>query len=262
MLNDTFINSKFKLMNLRLLVSILLTSVTAFSVAQNATEIVQKADEMMRGEKSSYSEMTMRIVRPKWERLLSFKSWSKGIDFSMVYITAPAREKGQAFLKIGREMWSWNPTINRTVKLPPSMLSQGWMGSDFTNDDLLNQRSIVVDYNHTIAGEEQIEGWDSWRITLTPKPDAPVVWGKITLWISKKHFLILKSEYYDEEQLLVKTELAHSIKTIDGRAVPTIYELIPADEPGNTTIVELNTIRFNIDISDSFFSLRNLTQVK
>lgn len=246
----------------RVLLSTLLISATQLLVGQNASEIVRKADEMMRGEKSSYSEMTMRIVRPKWERSLSFKSWSKGTELSLVYITSPAREKGQAFLKINREMWSWNPTINRTVKLPPSMLSQGWMGSDFTNDDLLNQRSIVVDYNHTISGEEQIDGWDCWRITITPKPDAPVVWGKMILWVTKKHYLILKSEYYDEEQLLVKTEMAHSIKYVDGRTIPTIYELIPAEEPGNRTIVELNAIKFNIDINDSFFSLRNLTQVK
>jgi len=246
----------------RVLMSSLLLSTTQLLVGQNASEIVRKADEMMRGEKSSYSEMTMRIVRPKWERSLSFKSWSKGTELSLVYITSPAREKGQAFLKINREMWSWNPTINRTVKLPPSMLSQGWMGSDFTNDDLLNQRSIVVDYNHAISGEEQLDGWDCWRITLTPKPDAPVVWGKMILWIIKKHYLILKSEYYDEEQLLVKTELARSIKEIDGRTIPTVYELIPAEEPGNRTIVELNAIKFNIDINDSFFSLRNLTQVK
>lgn len=246
----------------RVLLSILLISAAQLLVGQNASEIVRKADEMMRGEKSSYSEMTMRIVRPKWERSLSFKSWSKGTELSLVYITSPAREKGQAFLKINREMWSWNPTINRTVKLPPSMLSQGWMGSDFTNDDLLNQRSIVVDYNHTISGEEQIDGWDCWRITITPKPDAPVVWGKMILWVTKKHYLILKSEYYDEEQWLVKTEMAHSIKDVDGRTIPTIYELIPAEEPGNRTIVELNAIKFNIDINDSFFSLRNLTHVK
>lgn len=246
----------------RIFGTVLLLAFGSVATAQNATEIVRKADEKMRGEKSSYSEMTMRIIRPKWERTLSFKSWSKGTELSLVYITSPAREKGQAFLKINREMWSWNPTINRTVKLPPSMLSQGWMGSDFTNDDLLNQRSIVVDYNHTITGNEQLEGWDCWKITLLPKPDAPVVWGKVVLWITQKHFLILKSEYYDEEQNLEKTELAHQLKDMDGRTIPTVFELIPADEPGNRTVVELLAIKFNIEISDSFFSLRNLTQVK
>ncbi|MBC7124111.1 MAG: outer membrane lipoprotein-sorting protein [Bacteroidales bacterium] len=246
----------------RILLSTLLISATQLLVGQNASEIVRKADEMMRGEKSSYSEMTMRIVRPKWERTLSFKSWSKGTELSLVYITAPAKEKGQAFLKINREMWSWNPTINRTVKLPPSMLSQGWMGSDFTNDDLLNQRSIVVDYNHTISATETIDGEECWKITLTPKPNAPVVWGKIVMWISKKHYLVLKSEYYDEDQILVKTELASQIKQIGGRTIPTLYELLPADEPGNKTILELTKIRFNIDIKDSFFSLHNLTRVR
>ncbi|QKG80539.1 outer membrane lipoprotein-sorting protein [Tenuifilum thalassicum] len=248
---------------LRILLSAILILTNAWAaLSQNATDIVRKADEKMRGEKSSYSEMTMRIVRPKWERSISFKSWSKGTELSLVYITDPAKEKGQAFLKIKREMWSWNPTINRTVKLPPSMLSQGWMGSDFTNDDLLNQRSIVVDYIHSITGTENIDGEECWKITLLPKPNAPVVWGKIVMWITKKHYLILKSEYYDEDQILVKTELASQIKQIGGRTIPTVYELLPAEEPGNKTIVELNKIEFNININDSFFSLRNLTQAR
>ncbi len=249
-------------MKQKILFTILWFIVSRVVSAQDATEIVRRADEKMRGEKSSYSEMTMRIVRPTWERSISFKSWSKGRELSLLYITAPAREKGQAFLKINHDMWSWNPTINRTVKLPPSMLSQGWMGSDFTNDDMLNQRSIVVDYSHSISSEEVIDGFDSWLIVLNPKPNAPVVWGKVELWISKKHFLILKSAYYDEEFSLVKTERASRVKEMDGRLIPTVYEIIPADEPNKKTMVELNSIKFNIDINDNFFSLRNLTQVK
>lgn len=237
--------------------------ITAISTnAQNADEIVKRADDKMRGEKSSYSEMTMKIVRPTWERSISFKSWGKGTDLSIVYITGPAREKGQSFLKINREMWSWNPQINRTVKLPSSMLSQGWMGSDYTNDDLLNQRSIVVDYTHQIAGEENVENEPCYKIILMPKPNAPVVWGKIIMWISKQHDLILKSEYYDDENDLVKTELAHDLKTMDGRYMPSVFELIPADEPGNKTIVTMDQAKFNIAIEDSFFSIQNMTKIR
>lgn len=229
---------------------------------QNASELVKRADEKQRGEKSSYSEMTMKIIRSSWNRTLSFKSWNKGTEYSLVYITAPAREKGQSFLKIKREMWSWNPKIHRTIKLPPAMLSQGWMGSDFTNDDLLNQRSIVVDYTHTIVGEEKIDNHPCYKIELQPKPDAPVVWGKITMWISKEHTLILKAVYYDEELIPVKTELAHSLKKMSGRILPTVIELIPADEPENKTIVTLNSIKFNIPINNRFFSIQNLTRVR
>lgn len=234
----------------------------AFCQQLSATEIVKRADDKMRGEKSSYSEMSMKIVRPTWERTVSFKSWGKGTDLSLVYITGPARDKGQSFLKVKNEMWSWNPSINRAVKLPTSMLSQGWMGSDFTNDDLLNQRSIVIDYSHTITGEETVSGESCYKITLKPKPDAPVVWGRIEMWVSKKYEIILKTEYYDEDSYLVKTEIGKELKELDGRLTPTVFELIPADEEGNKTVVTIDKIKFNIAIEDSFFSQQNMTRIR
>lgn len=235
-----------------------------FSVgkSQNATQIVKRADDKLRGEESSITEMSMKIVRPTWERTIEFKSWTKGTKNSMVLITAPAKEKGQSFLKLDREMWSWNPTISRTIKLPPSMLAQGWMGSDFTNDDLLNQRSIVVDYTHKILSEEIIEDRDSYIIELIPKEDAPVVWGKIVFWITKKEDLLLKSEYYDEDDFLVKTELAHKIQMMSGRLIPAQFELIPADEEGQKTIVEMKSVQFNVPIEDSFFSQQNMKKLR
>lgn len=233
-----------------------------FSQQFTATEIVKRADDKMRGEKSSYSIMSMKIVRPTWERTVTFKSWGKGTEFSLVYITSPAKDKGQSFLKIKNEMWSWNPSVNRTIKLPTSMLSQGWMGSDFTNDDLLNERSVVVDYTHEFTGEEVISGDPCLKITLIPKPDAPVVWGKIITWISKKHDIFLKTEYYDEDGYLVKSEIGKDIKELGGRYMPTSFELIPADEEGNKTIVTIDEIKFNIPIEDSFFSQQNMMRIR
>ncbi len=229
--------------------------------AQNATEIVKRADDKMRGEESGITEMSMRIIRPSWERTIEFKSWGKGTEKSLVLITAPAKEKGQTFLKLDREMWSWNPTISRTIKLPPSMLSQGWMGSDFTNDDLLNQRSIVVDYTHKIIGEEKLEDRECYMIELLPKEDAPVVWGKILFWITKTDDILLKSEYYDEDEYLVKTELGKNIKNMSGRIIPTVFELIPADEEDNKTVVTIKSIQFNVPMDDSFFSIQNMKRI-
>ncbi len=229
--------------------------------AQNATEIVKRADDKMRGEESGITEMSMRIIRPSWERTIEFKSWGKGTEKSLVLITAPAKEQGQTFLKLDREMWSWNPTISRTIKLPPSMLSQGWMGSDFTNDDLLNQRSIVVDYTHKIIGEEKLEDRECYIIELLPKEDAPVVWGKILFWITKTNDILLKSEYYDEDEYLVKTELGKNIKNMSGRIIPTVFELIPADEEDNKTVITIKSIRFNVPMDDSFFSIQNMKRI-
>ncbi len=245
-----------------LLILIIAGSINGFAQQLSATDIVKRADDKMRGEKSSYSIMTMKIVRPTWERSVSFKSWGKGAELSLVYITSPVRDRGQAFLKINREMWSWNPQINRTIKLPASMLSQGWMGSDFTNDDLLNQRSIVIDYNHEVEGEEVVSGELCFKIILNPKPDAPVVWGKIVMWISKKHEIILKTEYYDEDKYLVKSEIGKDLREMDGRYMPATFELIPADEEGNKTIVTIDEIKFNIPVEDSFFSQQNMMRVR
>ena len=229
---------------------------------QDAREIIKKADEKMQGETSSQSTMTMTIVRPAWQREITFKSWTKGRDYSLALVTAPAREKGQTFLKRENEMWNWNPTINRLIKLPPSMMSQGWMGSDFSNDDLLKESSIVVDYTHTITGEEIMNGLDCYIIELKPLEDAAVVWGRIVKWISKEEFLQMKSEYYDEEGYLIKTELSYDIQTMDGRVIPTRFELIPEEEEGNKTIVVLEEIRFNQPISDGFFSQQNMKTVR
>ena len=231
-------------------------------IAQDAKEIVKRADDKMRGENSGISEMSMKIIRPTWERAIEFKSWGKGTEKMMVLITAPAREKGQSFLKVGREMWNWNPTISRTIKLPPSMLSQGWMGSDYTNDDMINQRSIVVDYTHSIIDNENIEERECYVIELIPKEDAPVVWGKIIFWISKTDDMVLKSEYYDEDEYLVKTELGKEIRNMNGRIIPTVYEIIPAEEENQKTVVTLKSIQFNAPISDNFFSIQNMKKLR
>jgi outer membrane lipoprotein-sorting protein len=227
-----------------------------------ATEIVRKADEKFNGEKSSYSVMSMTIIRPEWQRSIEFKSWSLGRNYALALITAPAKEAGQSFLKRSSEMWSWNPTINRLIKLPPSMMSQGWMGSDYTNDDILRESSMVNDYEHEITGEEDIEGRLCYKIKMTAKEDASIVWGKQVRWIDKKDFLFLKAELYDEDGYLVRTETGSEIRNMDGRTITTKIELIPEEEPENKTLVEIKEIKFNIPLDESFFSQQNMKRVR
>jgi outer membrane lipoprotein-sorting protein len=228
----------------------------------SATEIVRLADEKFNGEKSSYSEMTMTIVRPSWQRSVTFKNWSFGHDYALTLITAPARDAGQTFLKRGNEMWSWNPTISRLIKLPPSMMSQGWMGSDYTNDDLLKESSLVNDYIHEIKGEEIIEGRECYKIMMTAKEDAAVVWGSQIRWIDKKDLLVLRAELFDEDGFLIRTETGSEIKTMDGREIPTQMDLVPKDEPGNKTIIIIKVIKFNIPLQESFFSQQNMKNLR
>ncbi len=236
-----------------------IASIAAYS--QDAKEIVRKADEKMRGE-TSKSEMEMKVIRPTWDRTVKFKSWSKGYDYSLTLITAPAKEKGQAFLMRENEMWTWNPTINRMIKMPPSMMSQGWMGSDYTNDDILKESSVVVDYNHSLMGEETISGELCYKIKLDPKEDAAVVWGKVIMWISKAEFYQMKAEFYDEFDDLVKTHKASDIQTMDGRKIPTKIEIIPEDKENQRTVVKIKSIDFNISLEDSFFSQQNMKRIR
>jgi len=125
----------------------------------SAKEIIQRTDEKSRG-LSSLGTMTMTITRPDWTRTITMKTWSKSREYSLVLITAPAKDKGQVFLKLKTEMWNWVPSIDKTIKIPPSMMLQSWMGSDFTNDDLVKQSSIVVDYTHKSLGKEKVRDMD------------------------------------------------------------------------------------------------------
>jgi len=242
---------------------LLILSLTLISVlkAQSAKEIIIKADQKWQG-LSQISSMEMTIVRPTWERTIAFKGWTKGRDYSLTLITAPAREKGQTFLKRQNEMWTWNPSINRLIKLPAAMMSQGWMGSDFTNDDILKESSIVVDYTHKIIGKEDINGIMCYKIELTPTEEAAVVWGKIIKWISIDETDQIKNEYYDEDEMLVKTDIASDIKLMGDRKIPTRIEVIPADKPGNKTIVVITNIKYNVKMDDSFFSQQNMKKLK
>ncbi|GEA60824.1 outer membrane lipoprotein-sorting protein [Vibrio comitans] len=237
--------------SLWLLLLLPLHSVNATTLS--ASEVVRLSDQQMRGE-SGYSEMTMTIIRPTWSRSMSMKSWNKGLDLSLVLVTAPAKDKGSASLKRHNEMWNWIPSIEKVIKIAPSMLGQSWMGSDFTNDDLINQSSIVVDYQHAFVGNEEVEGKECYVIDAIAKPDAPVVWDKVRLWISKDNLLQRKIEFYDEFEELVNTMETFNIKSMGGRNVASKMLMMPADKEGHQTEIEIHAAQFNFDIDDAFFS--------
>ncbi len=227
----------------------------------SAKAIVAKADEKLRGQ-SSIAEIKMTIVRPSWQREMSLKSWSLGDAYSLILVTAPARDRGTAFLKRNREIWNWQPTIDRTIKMPPSMMSQSWMGSDFTNDDLVRESSTVNDYSHKLLGSEKIDGRDCYRIELVPTEKAAVVWGKVLLWIDKQDFMQLKTEFYDEDGYLVNTMIGKDVKTLGGKLLPARLEVIPADKPNHKTIIEYSTLEFDKPIKTDFFSVQNMKRVR
>jgi outer membrane lipoprotein-sorting protein len=239
-----------------------LASGTLFGQELSATDIIRKADEKFNGEKSSYSVMSMTIIRPSWQRSITIKNWTLGREFALALITAPPKEAGQTFLKRGSEMWSWNPSISKLIKLPPSMMSQGWMGSDYTNDDILRESSVVTDYTHEIVGEESIGGRSCYKIKMKAKENASIVWGKQIRWIDKKDFLVLKAELYDEAGSLVRTETGSDIKIMDGRTITSKIELVPEEEPENKTLIEIREIKYNIAVGENYFSHQNMKRVR
>ncbi|MEM8893203.1 MAG: outer membrane lipoprotein-sorting protein [Bacteroidota bacterium] len=243
-----------------LLFGLLITVVNGLS-AQDATEIIKKADEKMQG-KSNQGTMTMQIVRTKWTREITMKTWSLGTDYSLVLITAPARDKGTGTLKRERELWSWQPSIDRVIKMPPSMMMQSWMGSDFTNDDLVNQSSVVVDYAHELSGDTLIAEYDTWKITLIPKEEAAVVWGKVESYISKADYYQLLTKFYDEDGYLVNTMTMSDIREVGGRVIPTRMEMVPAENPDQKTVIIYGDFQFDIDLEEKFFSVQNLKTVR
>lgn len=245
---------------------LLLSMLIFFSSLINAQDlsgkdIVKLANDKANGS-SSIGKMKMTIVRPAWSREVSMKVWSLGTEYYMIYITDPVKDKGQVFMKRDRDMWNWMPNINRMIKLPPSMMGQSWMGSDFTNDDLVKLNSIVNDYTHEILSMEEIEGLKCYKIELIPLPDAAVVWGKIILWISEEEYFQMKAEYYDEDEILVNIMTSHNIKQFNDRKLPSKMVMIPMDDEGHQTILETVESEFNTDIKESFFSQQNMKRIR
>jgi outer membrane lipoprotein-sorting protein len=238
---------------------ILLMGAAAFG--QTADEIIQKAEDHMRGT-SSYAEMTVTTIRPKWQREMKIKAWTKGDDYSVTMVVSPAKDKGTVFLKRDKEIWNYVPSIERTIKMPPSMLTQSWMGTDMTNDDLVKESSLKKDYTKKILGTETVEGLECYKILLTPKANVNSIWGKIYIWISKKNYLQLKTRFYDEDNKLVNTILGKEVKTLGGKIIPTVMEVIPANKKGQKTRMTYTKAEFNIKVNDEMFTTQYIKRLK
>lgn len=220
--------------------------------AKSAQELIQEGMDYLRG-KSSISVVEMTIKRPDWERKMTIKAWTKGMEDSIFRIIAPPRDKDNGTLKKGREMWTYNPKVNRVIKIPPSMMSQSWMGSDFSNDDLSKTDSIIKDYTHKLLGEETQGGVKVYEIESIPLPDAPVVWGKQTVKI-REDFIIVEQKFFDEDMELVKTLTMLELQQLGGRTYPKIWRMEKLDAPGEYTQLEYKELEFDASIPNSAFT--------
>jgi len=223
---------------------------------QDAQDLVEASFNYMRGA-ASVSTVDMTIHRPDWERVMTMKAWTKGQRDSLFQIIAPPKDHGNGTLKKGREMWIYNPKVNRVIKLPPSMMSQAWMGSDFSNNDLSKTDTLIKDYSHTIMGTETHEEKKVFLIRSMPKPEAAVVWGMQRLKIREDH-IFLSQEFYDEDLKLVKAMTTLQIQMLGGKLFPKVWKMQKADVTDEYTELEYRKLAFEQSLPDSLFTLSNL----
>ncbi|KVT55533.1 outer membrane lipoprotein-sorting protein [Burkholderia ubonensis] len=230
---------------------------TASADEPDGRALVERVDTLLWG-KSLQGEFDMTITTPRWQRTLSLRAWMERPKRSFIRILAPAKEAGIGSLRIGAEMWNYLPTIERTIKIPPSMMLQPWMGSDFTNDDLVKQSSAVDDYTHRILRTETVGGATAYVVESRPKPDAAVVWGKILYWIRQADDIPLKQEYYNERNELVRVLTFSDVGPMGGHVIPTKWEMRPADDRGHATVIVMKTAKYDQPIDTEIFTQRNL----
>ncbi|MFT5511830.1 MAG: outer membrane lipoprotein-sorting protein [Bacteroidia bacterium] len=237
------------------------TSAMSFMMADlTANEVIKKAEAKFKGNQTT-AEISISMQRPKWTRTMELKTWAKGTKHSMTLITSPARDKGTVFLKKDKEVWNWIPSVERTIKLPPSMMSQSWMGTDLTNDDLVKESSMAEDFTHAILGKDTIRNRACYKIQSIAKEEAAVVWGKIISWIDVKDYIQMKTEFYDEDEELVNTFTGLNIKMMGGKMIASKLEILPADKKSQKTTFEYKAIDFTTPISDDFFTVQNMKKV-
>lgn len=242
---------------LALTVGLVLTPAFAEEPATEAEieALLRKSDDLNRG-KSSTATLEMHVKTSRYERTMKMESWAEGTDKTLIRILEPAKDAGVATLKVEDNLWNYLPKVDRTMKVPAGMMSGAWMGSHFSNDDLVKESRLSEDFTWTVDSRPK-DGEGSWIITLVPKPDAPVVWGKVVAHIRADE-LPIKTEFFDEKGVLVRTMTFRDYKTIDGQAVAATMRLEPHDKPGEFTEVRYLDLDFDADIPASTFTLQAL----
>jgi outer membrane lipoprotein-sorting protein len=223
---------------------------------EEAQEIVQSAFDHYRG-KASEATVEMVIHRPDWERGMQMEVWTQGAGDSLIHITAPAKDRDNGTLKKGRDMWTYNPKVNRTIKLPPALMAQSWMGSDFSNNDLAKSDSLINDYVHTLSSTAAVDGHQVFIIKSMPKPAAPVVWGMQVLHIRDDH-VILSQEFYDEDLKPVKRMTGEQIQMLGGRMFPKVWRMQESDKEDQYTLLRYHELQFLDHLPDGYFTLNRL----
>lgn len=234
-----------------------LMAVSLPAAAIDVDELIRHIDRLWRGD-TSRATMSMSVKTERYERTMTMEAWSRGKDYSLVVIREPVKDRGIATLKVEENIWNYLPKINRVTKVPSSMMSGSWMGSHFTNDDLVKESTFEEDYDATISFEGERDGQRIYELTFVAKPDAAVVWGKVIMTVDQVSLAPYTSLYYDEEGVLIRTMTMDQTQMIDGRVIPMRMSLQPLDKPDESTVIVYQQIAFGMPLEESFFSLQTL----
>ncbi|MCH2171716.1 outer membrane lipoprotein-sorting protein [Myxococcota bacterium] len=255
---------------LLVLISVLAGAARAEEALESAPEgvdaraIALRAEESLRSDRTYFKgSMTIRSPRLSRPRVVAFESWGdQGGDRSMIRIHAPAKDAGTGFLKLHPNLWMYVPRVERTVRIPPSMMLQSWMGSDFTNDDLVRESSEIDDYDHRLLGVDpggrETLAPRAWVVEYTPHEDTAVVWGRIVAWLSVDTGAPLRQEFYDEQGEKIRVIHFSEIREQAGRHFPHRWALTPLEKPGHSTTIEIAEIQFDADFDDGIYTTRHL----
>ena len=224
---------------------------------QTAEDIIKKSEDKIKG-KNAYGIIEMTVTTPDYSRNTKMESWWVGNEKALISIKSPAKEAGNKTLKIGNEMWNYLRNTETTIKVPPSMMLLSWNGSDFTNDDLVRESNLARDYYSKIVTSENISGEQCWKIELTAKPEAPVVWGKIYYWVRQKDDLPSLLQYYDEKGTMVRYLVYTDIKDFHGRSLPSKWTMYNKLKIGHSTEIKIDDMQFDAKIPDKIFSYQEL----
>jgi outer membrane lipoprotein-sorting protein len=235
------------------------TGLPARAQVANADELVQQAERAVRG-KTEEGTVNMEVSTPHWQRRLKLQYWAINPDKTFIRVTAPAKEAGIGTLRIDANMWNYLPSVERIIKVPPSLMLESWMGSDFTNDDLVRESSLVTDYSHRMNGEATVGGDACYRIIATAKPDAPVVWSRVVLYLRKKDSIPRRQEYYDDKGKLQKIMTLDDIRETTGRLYPMRWQMVSVNKPGHKTILQFIKLKLDRRLSNSTFTQDNLRE--
>lgn len=218
----------------------------------NPAQLIKRAEDQVLG-KTFRGKLNMKIRRADSEREMEILSWTEGHERALVKIVTPAKDQGTGNLRVGLDLWQYLPKVERLIKIPPSLMLQSWMGSDFTNDDLVRTSSTYRDYTHEFAGFETINGIRAAKIICKPKPDSPVVWGKLEIWIEPKRAVTVQQDYYSESGELLKRMNGSKIKKFGTHTIASFVEMKTVKK-NTTTSIEYLEAHFDEKIEDSIFN--------